>query len=275
MSERADRTQEPANAAAYFGKEVKALRDALGLSQEEFASELHYQQSQVSKVESGSVLASEAFAAAMDRVAGTPGVYVRLRARLSKQGHPEWFVPYVELERNAASILDYSSALIMGILQTPEYATAVFRGAHPREDADSIKARVELRLTRREVMTQEQPPLLWVVLNEACLRGKVGGAQVMRNQLEHLLVEAESPHVTLQVLPFAVGAPPAAESFTLLTFDKAPPSVYADTGIGGQTDDSPATVARLSAKYDLLRATAASPDESLAMIRTAMREFNP
>ncbi|MGW2177070.1 helix-turn-helix domain-containing protein [Streptomyces sp. NPDC001732] len=98
MSEGADQAREPANGAVYFGEETKALREALELSQEQFADKLHYRQAQVSKVENGTVLASEAFADAMDRVAGTPGVYVRLRAKLSKQGHPEWFVPYITLE---------------------------------------------------------------------------------------------------------------------------------------------------------------------------------
>ncbi|MFZ4238966.1 helix-turn-helix domain-containing protein [Streptomyces murinus] len=86
MSEGADQEHGPKNGAAYFGTEVKALRDSLGLSQDVFADKLHYNQGQVSKVENGGVMASEAFAVAMDRVAGTPGVYQRLRNRLAKQG---------------------------------------------------------------------------------------------------------------------------------------------------------------------------------------------
>ena len=86
MSEGADQEHGPKNGAAYFGTEVKALRDSLGLSQDVFADKLHYNQGQVSKVENGGVMASEAFAIAMDRVAGTPGpLRGRARARL-RQG---------------------------------------------------------------------------------------------------------------------------------------------------------------------------------------------
>ncbi|MBY8886912.1 helix-turn-helix domain-containing protein [Streptomyces sp. PTM05] len=264
----------PPSPAAYFGREARALRTALGMSQGEFASALHYQQSAISKVESGSLFASLKFAEALDRVAGTPGVYVRLRERLATEGHPDWFVPYLELERHATSILDFSTTVIMGILQTPEYATAVFQAGHPREGTDLIKGRVELRLARREVMDRENPPLLWVILGEAVLRTKVGGPGVMEDQLDHLLMMAESPNVTLQVLPFKDGAPAAAESFTVLTFGKRAPIGYADTPIAGQTVDAPDTVASLMATYDQLRATAASPAKSLDMIRTA-KEFKP
>ncbi|MEN8656239.1 helix-turn-helix transcriptional regulator [Streptomyces sp. 21So2-11] len=101
MIEESGRESEAKNGAAYFGEETKALREALGLSQEGFAAPMHYNQGQISRVESGTVLASEAFAVAMDRVAGTPGVYKRLRNRLSKRGIPDWFAPYVALEQKA------------------------------------------------------------------------------------------------------------------------------------------------------------------------------
>lgn len=82
MSEGAEQAREPANGAVYFGEETKTLREALGLSHGKFADQLHYQQAQVGKVGNGIALASEAFAEAMDRVAGTPEVYARLRAKM-------------------------------------------------------------------------------------------------------------------------------------------------------------------------------------------------
>ena len=122
-------------------------------------------------------------------------------------------------------------------------------------------------------MEKEAPPLLWCVLNEACLRTVVGGPEVMSEQLAHLLTEAESPHITLQVLPFAVGAPPAVESFTLLAFDEGPNIVYTDTALAGQVIDAPEEVEPATAAYDRLRAAALNPDESLAVIRRVMEEY--
>ncbi|MEV5124309.1 helix-turn-helix transcriptional regulator [Streptomyces decoyicus] len=273
MSEEADQVREPANGAAYFGEETKALRQALGLSQGAFADELHYQQAQVSKVENGTVLASEAFAMAMDRVAGTPGVYARLRAKLSKQGHPEWFVPYITLEESASGITDYSCTFLMGLLQTPEYAAAVIRAAFPRETEDQIKERVELRIRRRAVIERDEPPLLWVVIHEAVLRTCVGGRSVMIGQLEHLAVQMASPHVTVQVLPYKAGAAPSHLPFTLLSLKGAPHAVYTETPTqGGQVDDTSSVVAKAINMFDRLRMAALSEEESLTQIRKIMED---
>ncbi|MEU3045198.1 helix-turn-helix transcriptional regulator [Streptomyces sp. NPDC006984] len=273
MSEGVEQANGPANAAAYFGQEVQALRESLGMSQGQFAAELHYQQAQVSKVENGVVLASAAFTAAMDRVAGTPGVYTRLRARLSKAGHPSWFVPYITLEESASGVTDYSCTFLMGLLQTPDYAAAVFRAAHPRESADQIKSRVEARLMRREVMEREEPPLLWVIVHEAVLRAEVGGRSVMLAQLEGLVSQMESPHVTVQVLPYSAGAAPAHLPFTLLSSTGKPYAVYTETPThGGQVDDTASVVATAVGTFDRLRMTALSEHESLARIRKIMED---
>ncbi|MFE7614747.1 helix-turn-helix transcriptional regulator [Streptomyces sp. NPDC057496] len=273
MIEGADQAQEPANGAVYFGEETKALREALRLSQEQFADKLHYRQAQVSKVENGSVLASEAFAEAMDRVAGTPGVYMRLRAKLSKQGHPEWFVPYITLEESASGITDYSCTFLMGLLQTPEYARAVIRAAFPRETADQIERRVELRIRRQVVIERDAPPLLWVVIHEAVLRACVGGRDVMIGQLEHMIAQMASPHVTVQVLPYRAGAAPSHLPFTLLSLNDTPHAVYTETPThGGQVDDAPGVVTTAVGMFDRLRMAALSEEDSLTLIRTIMED---
>ncbi|MFE1176841.1 helix-turn-helix domain-containing protein [Streptomyces sp. NPDC058773] len=273
MSEGADQAREPANGAAYFGQEAKALREALGLSQAQFAVQLHYQQAQVSKVESGTVLASEAFAEAMDRVAGTPGVYRRLRNKLAKQGHPDWFVPYITLEESASGVTDYSCTFLMGLLQTPEYAAAVMRASFPRESEDQIKERVELRMRRQAVMERDDPPLLWVIVHEAVLRTVVGGPSVMVGQLDHLTVLMQSPHVALQVLPYKAGAAPSHLPFTLLALDDRPRAVYTETPThGGQVDETPGVVASAVNMFDRLRMAALSEEESLVLIRKIMED---
>ncbi|WP_330239816.1 helix-turn-helix domain-containing protein [Streptomyces sp. NBC_00525] len=272
MSEQSDQEHEPANGAAYFGAEVRALREALALSQTGLADRLHYQQAQVSKVENGVMLASEAFAQAMDRVAGTPGTYVRLRTKLSKLGHPEWFIPYIQLEKTATKVEDYSNAFVMGMLQTPEYAEAVYRAAHPRESDAQIKQRVEIRLRRREILERENPPLLWVILHESVLRTVVGSSAVMVGQLEHLLAMAANPHVSLQVLPFAAGAPSSELAFILLTQADGTTVLYSEAAGQGHVNDSAATVQEWTATYERLRASAESEARSLRLIHSIMKE---
>ncbi|MGA6154959.1 helix-turn-helix domain-containing protein [Stenotrophomonas sp. NPDC087984] len=273
MSEVREAGQEPSSGAAFLGAEVRTWRMQAELSQRELGLKANYGQQYVAKVEAGERLASPEFADACDRVFCTPGTFARLRKRASQHGYPDWFIPYVQLERQATGISDYSATLIMGMLQTPEYAREVFQAVDPRKSANKIDELIDGRLRRREVMEKDTPPLLWCVLHEACLRTEVGGAEVMAAQLAHLLKEAESPHITLQVLPFAVGAPPAPESFTLLTFEEGPPVAYVDTVTSGHLIDSAETVAYASATYDRLRAAALHPDQSLSMIRRVMEEY--
>ncbi|MDT0342241.1 helix-turn-helix domain-containing protein [Streptomyces litchfieldiae] len=263
---------EPIDGYAYFGLEVKEARLHAKLTQKGLADETHYQPPYISKVENGLLLGSAQFAAACDRVFNTSGFFARMRERINRREHPSWFEPYVKWEAQAESILDYSANLVTGILQTEDYAYAIYRHAHPTSSEQWVKRKVEARLRRREALDRPNPPLLWVILDESCLHRRIGGTQVMREQLGHLLGEAESPQITLQVLPFSTGAAPAAESFILLTFAEDPPLLYEESWSGGHVIDSSAQVAAASAAYDRLRADAMSPDDSRALIKKVMLE---
>ncbi|MEU2868819.1 helix-turn-helix transcriptional regulator [Streptomyces olivoreticuli] len=260
--------------AAYFGTEVRAWRTDRGLSQRELGEKATYGQQYVAKVEAGERLASPEFAAACDKIFGTPGTFARLRRQVAQRGYPEWFEPYLRLEQRATAILDYSSNLIMGVLQTERYANAVFRKAHPRDELDVTAEKVARRLKRRQVMERENPPLLWVIIDESCLRRMIGSPEVMHEEMAHLLKEAESPHITLQVLPFRSGAPASHLAFNVMKFDGEEPDVlYVEDPVSGQVIDSPTTVANANVTYDRLRADALSPEDSLALIRKVMEEW--
>lgn len=258
--------------AIFLGQEVRFAREHRGLTQQQLAEEAQYERPYVSRVEGGSLLASTQFAEACDRVFDTAGFFVRLRERVAERGHPGWFVPYVKLEQAATGISDYSNSFIMGMLQTSAYAEAIFRATHPREDDEQIKARVKARLRRREVMERKRAPLLWVILHEAVLRTVVGSPAVMVEQLEHLCTVAATPDITLQVLPFTAGAPAASLPFILLTSEDGTQILYTEARGSGHVDDSAVEVEDARATYERLRAAAASPEESLSLIRSTMEE---
>jgi transcriptional regulator with XRE-family HTH domain len=258
----------------FFGTEVRHARLHTGLTQKDLAARTNYGSSYVGMVENGERLGSADFARGCDQVFHTSGYFARLRDRLSHRGHPEWFVPYVQYESTATEIHDYSVDLVMGLLQTPAYARVLFRASNPRDSQDVTDEKVETRMRRREVLRRESPPLLWAILNESCLRRIVGDPEIMGAQLTHLLEQATSPHITLQILPFASGAPAAADSFTLLKFEDEPAVVYAETPMSGHVYDSPKDVANALGKYDRLRADALSPEDSIAMIRKAIEELH-
>ncbi|KNB53393.1 helix-turn-helix domain-containing protein [Streptomyces caatingaensis] len=256
-----------------YGTEVREWRLSRGLSQRELGAGARYGQSYVAMVESGDRIGSPEFAAHCDEVFGTPGTFMRLWKRASRRGHPEWFLPYLELEARATEILDFSSYLVNGILQTEKYAHSLFRAAYPRDELATTAEKVAARLRRRDVLDKDRPPLLWMILDESCLRRTVGGSAIMREQAAHLMDAAESPHVTLQLLPFNTGAPPTGESFTLLKFEDSPNVLYTEAQGMGRVIDSSAKVARAGELYDRLRADALSPEESLSQLRKSMEEL--
>ncbi|MGW4446422.1 helix-turn-helix domain-containing protein [Streptomyces sp. NPDC004682] len=266
-------SEQPQDAAEYLGREIKACREQAKMSQQAVADATRYSRSYVTLVEKGARLASLEFAEACDRLFKTSGHLLRLRVRLSEAGHPRWFVPYLELEKSAIELLDHSTVLPMGILQTSEYAEAVFRSVHPRETAEQIKQRVEARMRRRDVLERPDPPLLWVVLQEQCLRAVVGGREVMHGQMRQLLSDIENPNVTIQVHPFKAGAPASSLAFTLISQADHPPVLYGETRGFGHVQDSAEAVADAQATFDRLRASALSEDLSADMIRDAMEGY--
>ncbi|WP_075735213.1 helix-turn-helix domain-containing protein [Streptomyces acidiscabies] len=268
----ADTPRKNLNPLESFGLDVRQVRTARRITQRGLGGATGYSESYVSKVESGTIVAAEKFAQGCDRTFGTGMLFVRQLQRVLDGGAPSWFAPYLQLERRASRIFDYSTTFIMGMLQTEEYARATFRADSPRRSAATIEGKVTTRIQRHDVMEREAPPLLWVVLHEACLWTQIGGAEVMTRQLERLLLEAQSPHVTLQVLPFAAGAPATGSAFTMLAFNDSPTVLHAEGQPGGRLYEDAATVANALETYDRLRADAMSPDASVAHIQHMFEE---
>jgi transcriptional regulator with XRE-family HTH domain len=134
---------------------------------------------------------------------------------------PVWFEAYVGLEEAATSIRTYEIQFVPGLLQTEDYARAVTLLGHDGAPAAEIEQRVELRMARQALLTGPRPAHLWAVLDEAVLRRPAGRPGVMRRQLQQILQAAENPNVTIQVVPFAVGAHAAAGGpFSILRFSE-------------------------------------------------------
>ncbi|WP_244905674.1 helix-turn-helix domain-containing protein [Streptomyces qinglanensis] len=258
-----------------FGEDVRRVRRARRLTQRQLGQVTGYSEGYVSKIEKGTVTPSVKFAEGCDRAFGTGGLFAESLRRLMEVDHPDWFAPFVELEKHASEICDYSTNLIFGGAQTREYAQALLRSGQPLDTPDQTAAKADLRLKRGTLHTGGHPPLLWLVLDEACLRREVGGSAVMHEQLQHLMSLAEYPAVTIQVLPFTSGAPPAESPFTLLRFPEPTaqrPVLYSEGQGIGRVIDSAERVAEGWKLLDRLRADALSPAQSFDLIHGVMGE---
>lgn len=259
-----------------FGRDVKQVRLARTLTQKQLGTAAGYSEAYVSRVEAGKLLPrpSGRFAKGCDIAFGTGELFADLLRRIDEGDHPSWFVPYLNLERKASRILDYSTNVMKGILQTDDYARAIFCSYHSQEEAEIIEGKVAARLRRREVFDRQSPPSLWTIVHEACLRTVVGSNEVMAGQLEYLLTVAATPRINLQVMPFSAGAPAAStRPFTVLRFTDAPTVLYTETRVGGRMHDSAQTVESALDDYDLLRANALSLGQSTALIKALLKEY--
>jgi transcriptional regulator with XRE-family HTH domain len=222
------------------GTQLRRLRTEAGLSREQAGEAIRASEWKIHRLENGEVGFKErdiidllrlygvtdadevAAFLLLAREANSPGWWQRYGDVL-----PRWFRTYVDLESAATLIRTYEGQFIPGLLQTDDYMRAVVQGAHLDESAEEVGRRVRLRMARQTLLTREQPPRLWAVVDEAALRRPVGGREVMRGQLERLTEAAKLPNVTLQVLPFDAGAHPAMlGAFSILRFaDRALPDV--------------------------------------------------
>jgi transcriptional regulator with XRE-family HTH domain len=189
---------------------------------------------------------------------------------------PQWFQVYLGLEAEASSIHEYAAELVPGLLQTPDYYRAFMQAAPAAGDAETIERKIAVRTARQERLTATGPPECWAVLNEAVIRRVVGGAEVMRSQLQRIAEMADQPRISVQVLPYRVGAHPAMDgSFIILGFPEAPDPdvVYLESQTGSLYLEKPPEVERYQAMFSHLVAKALDPDESKRMIAQAAAEL--
>jgi transcriptional regulator with XRE-family HTH domain len=182
---------------------------------------------------------------------------------------PAWFEDYVGLEDGAKLLFTYQNQLVHGLMQTEAYAAAVIRAAQPAAADDEIERQLAARATRQALLTAPSPLQVWAVLDEAVLRRRVGGAVAMRMQLRRLAEIAALPNVTLQVLTFDTGAHASmGTSFELLQFPEAGDTaiVYLEDHTSSQYLETAADIERYTLVFDHLRASALSPDLSVALI---------
>lgn len=189
---------------------------------------------------------------------------------------PKGFDVYVGLEEEAAELRSYQPELITGLLQTPGYMRALTLSDLEVPDEDELERRIDFRTKRQEnLLSGDDRPQIWTIVQEGALRLEVGGPQIMREQLQHLIALSRRNFVTLQVLPFAAGAHPGMQTgFYMLGFpDPADPDVaYIEYRTGGLFLEQPDEVSVYAKIFDQLRARAAGPDQSRALLEQIMSE---
>lgn len=254
---------------AAFGQRLRTLRDERGWTQDELGERMGCSGTHISAVETGRRPPTRRFAASADRALGTGDRLERQSRAVRHTAVLEGFPEYVTHEVRAAEIRLYEVGVIPGILQTVEYAAAltartVERGAITPEQGDE---RTSLIKERQVALIRTPAPLVFVVLDESCLRRPVGGPGVMDAQLARLVEFAALPNTVLQVAPFDMGdSRPLSLPLYVLTLQNRSLLSYAESAQRGQLERESASVVPLLTAYHQLQAEALSQAASVAMI---------
>lgn len=253
----------------HLGAELRRYREAAGLTQDQLGGKVYCTGSLIGQYETAKKIPTNRFTMQLDDVLNTDGALLRLLKMALRFGVPLELKDHSELEAEATEKFVFEMTVVNGLLQTPDYARAVLGALHK----DQIESKLEQRLSRQQILHAERPPLLWAVFGEGVLSQAIGGRDIMRAQLAHLLSFRDRSHVNIQILPFATGAHAGfGGAFALLRFKNSPQLAYEETHKAGYMTADPEYVADLSLRYAHLQAAALSVQDSADLIAQVMEE---
>jgi transcriptional regulator with XRE-family HTH domain len=264
--------------------ELRQLRATAGLTLGEVAAALRWSASKISRIETGRISAAPHDVRVMLELYGIRGKQQDALTRIAEEALlPGWWQSQddetvselIGFEAEAASIRTFEALVVPGLLQTVEYAHAVLRASHPEQPPEEIERKLRLRISRQEHLVQGDPPVLWVILDEAAVRRVVGGTTVIHNQLNQLIRIATRPTITLQILTFANGEHAGMDgSFTIYTFPESadPDVVCLGNAISDDCRGGSKTVQRYALLFNYLRMAALKPDDSLDFLTGLIEE---
>jgi transcriptional regulator with XRE-family HTH domain len=271
-----------------LGRRLQQRRQDAGLSLEQAAKALRVTPLTVRRLEKAEVALKPLY---VEKLLQTYGAaqqevdeFVDLAEKANEPGWwhayrdvvPSWFSAFVSLESDATVLRTYEPHYVSGLLQTPEYARAVMRGGFPNSDDTELSRRVDMRLRRQSLLEKPQAPTLWAVLEEAVLHRVVGGAEIMRGQIDRLLEAMELPHVSVDIVPFSAGAHVGAcAPFTYFRFaePELPDIVYSEIlSASVYLDQRADVVAHLEAHNRMALLTSSA--ESKALLNRMRKEYS-
>ncbi|MFD3794758.1 helix-turn-helix domain-containing protein [Streptomyces californicus] len=271
-----------------LGAELRKLRERAGKTAREAAGRISTDQARISNIEAGrSGIGEERVRRLASFYACDDVALIDALCAISREHRgqfwwdeyrgvlPPGFLDIAELEHHASYMRSLQPVTMPGLLQTPEYARAMFESALPRLPGDEVEARVEHRMRRADVLDREDPPEFAPIVHEAALRMRLGGRKVARAQLEYLLEAAERPKVSLRVIPFASELYVDMAHTALYAGGVVPQldTVHIDAPIRSVYLDAAAELHRCRLLLDLGRTAALDPAESRSFIHHLARDM--
>ncbi|MFH8986556.1 helix-turn-helix domain-containing protein [Streptomyces sp. NPDC017940] len=269
-----DPEDEIASVVEALGRQQKLWREAAGLRVVDFAETVGYGEDLVRKVERGARIPRPEYLDRADEVLGANGFISAMKEEMTKARYPKKVRELAKLEARAVEIAAYGNHNLHGLLQTKEYARALFGLQRPVYSQDQVERGLAARMARRVVFEQSPAPDFSFVQEEVTLRRPIGGRMVLRQQLERLLDIGRLPHVTLQVMPTDSEGHAGIEGgrIQLLKFGDGTAVGRSEGEFNGRPVSDPRQLRILELRYGMIRAQALTPRESLAFIERVRGE---
>jgi hypothetical protein len=251
---------------AWLAYDLRFYREKYGLPQTAIGKIIGRSATNLSNCEAGRRRITDKEARALDAHFKTGGHFQRL-LRFAQRGHdPNWFKQFVDLERMATVIKTFQALAVPGLLQIPEYALALIEAG----GAPDPEERAEERMRRQAILDDSPPPLLWALITESVLEWPVGGPEVMRKQLAHLLAMSQRGNIGLRVIPKVTGAHAGLDGSFSIISSEIGDVAYTDSPGGGRLVPSTTEVRSYGVRYDRIGQVALPAEPSLIMIEKAM-----
>jgi transcriptional regulator with XRE-family HTH domain len=257
-----------------FGMQQKILRTRLGITQKQLADRIGYGVDLVAAVEQGVRIPRPEYIDQVDVALEAGGLLKAMKEEVMWAKYPAFFGDFAALEKEAVELHAYDSQVINGLLQTDEYAHAVLSARRPPVHPDVIQQRVAARLDRQAIFDRKPAPMLSFVLEETLLRRPIGGKDVLRGQLEHLLLIGRLPNVEIQVMPTDREEHAGLDGpLILLETEDQRRIAYVEAQGTSQLIVDRKTVREIEMRYGIIRAQALTPRESLDFIEKILGEL--
>ncbi|MEU6588839.1 helix-turn-helix transcriptional regulator [Streptomyces sp. NPDC046881] len=253
------------------GRLLKVCREAAGVSVPELAEAMGYGEDMIRKIERGARIPRPELLDRADTFLKAQGHLRAFTEDMKKARYPKKVRELAEMEGRAVEMLLYGTHNIHGLLQTPEYARALFEMRQPALSEDVVERETAARMARKAVFEREPAPTLSFVQEQVTLERPYGGKMVLRRQLELLLGVAQLRNVTLQVMPTDREENAGASGLVeVLKFADGTAIGRSDGAFNGRPVSSPKDLRILELRYGMIRAQALTPRESQAFIEQAL-----
>ncbi|MGZ9930619.1 helix-turn-helix domain-containing protein [Streptomyces sp. NC-S4] len=258
---------------AAVGRQLKMWREASGLDRSKFGERMGYGANLIYKIERGARIPRPEFMDKADEVLGAGGKIAAMKEDIQRARYPKKVRDLAKQEAQAVEIGSYENVVVTGLLQTEEYARALFGLRRPGFSEDEIERLIAARLARQKLLRRHPAPLLTVVQEEAVLRRPIGGKMVLRHQLEHLLEVGSLRTVEIQVMPTVVEDHSGlGASFTVMRLKDGTTVGHNEVQLASRLITEPKEVQVLDMRYGMIRAQALTPRASLTFIEKLLGE---